>query len=70
MDAWIFLSLGAALAQTVRFMLQKQLRATRLSTGGATFARFIYSAPLVALAAFAAACSRAARSRSSASYIA
>lgn len=53
MDAWIFLSLGAALAQTVRFMLQKQLRATRLSTGGATFARFIYSAPLVALAAFA-----------------
>jgi drug/metabolite transporter (DMT)-like permease len=53
MDAWIFLSLGAALAQTVRFMLQKQLRSTRLSTGGATFARFVYSAPLVALAAFA-----------------
>jgi len=53
MDAWIFLSLGAALAQTVRFMLQKQLRATRLSTGGATFARFVYSAPLVALVAFA-----------------
>ena len=39
----------AALAQTARFGLQKQLRATRLSTAGATFARFVYSAPLVAL---------------------
>ena len=37
----------AAAAQTVRFMLQKHLKATKLSTAGATFARFIYSAPLV-----------------------
>ena len=49
MDAWIFITLGAARAQTVRFMLQKQLKTAGLSTGGATFARFIYSAPLVAI---------------------
>ncbi len=30
-------------------MLQKQLKTTGLSTAGATFARFIYSAPLVAV---------------------
>ena len=39
----------AALAQTARFGLQRQLKATRLSTAGATFARFVYSAPLVVL---------------------
>lgn len=39
----------AVLAQTARFGLQKQLKSTRLSTAGATFARFIYSAPLVVL---------------------
>ena len=47
MDAWIPITLLAALAQTARFGLQKQLKSTRLSTAGATFARFIYSAPLV-----------------------
>lgn len=41
------ITLLAALAQTARFGLQKQLKSTRLSTGGATFARFIYSSPLV-----------------------
>ncbi|SHE36471.1 hypothetical protein SAMN05444339_101162 [Loktanella atrilutea] len=49
---WVWVTLGAVAAQTVRFMLQKQLRAATLSTAGATFARFIYSAPLVALLAF------------------
>jgi len=48
MDAWILITIAAALAQTVRFMAQKQLKTAGLSTGGATFARFIYSAPLVA----------------------
>ncbi|HHS89093.1 MAG TPA: EamA/RhaT family transporter [Rhodobacteraceae bacterium] len=48
MDAWIPVTLAAASAQTVRFMLQKHLKSTRLSTMGATFSRFIYSAPLVA----------------------
>ncbi|MEN8839733.1 MAG: DMT family transporter [Octadecabacter sp.] len=49
MTAWIPVTILAALAQTARFGLQKQLKATRLSTGGATFARFIYSSPLVVL---------------------
>jgi drug/metabolite transporter (DMT)-like permease len=49
MDAWIPITIGAALAQTARFMLQKQLKTAGLSTAGATFARFVYSAPLVAV---------------------
>lgn len=49
MDLWIYITIGAAFAQNLRFMLQKHLKATKLSTGGATFARFIYSAPLVAV---------------------
>jgi len=53
MPAWIAFTLAAALAQTIRFMLQKQLKTGTLSTAGATFARFIYSAPAVALAAIA-----------------
>lgn len=53
MDAWIPVTIAAAAAQTLRFMLQKHLRGTALSTAGATFARFLYSAPLVALMALA-----------------
>jgi drug/metabolite transporter (DMT)-like permease len=49
---WIWVTLVAATAQTARFMLQKHLRGTGLSTAGATFARFLYSAPLVALIAW------------------
>jgi len=49
MDAWISVTLLAAIAQTARFGLQKQLKTTRLSTAGATFARFVYSAPLVVI---------------------
>lgn len=48
MEPWILITLGAASAQTVRFMLQKHLKSMQLSTAGATFARFIYSSPLVA----------------------
>ena len=47
MDAWIILSIAAAAFQTLRFMLQKQLSLGALSAGGATFARFAYSAPFV-----------------------
>ena len=47
MDAWIAFSVAAAFAQTLRFMVQKQLKTAGLSTGGATFARFLYSAPVV-----------------------
>lgn len=49
MEAWIPITVAAAAAQTVRFMLQRHLNATQLSAVGATFARFVYSAPLVAL---------------------
>jgi len=49
MLTWIPISLAAATAQTLRFMLQKHLKSTKLSTAGATFSRFIYSAPLVAI---------------------
>lgn len=51
MDWWIPITLGAATAQALRFMLQKRLTGMHLSTAGATFARFIYSAPLVAVIA-------------------
>jgi hypothetical protein len=51
MEPWIFITIGAALAQSLRFMLQKQLKTTALSTAGTTFARFVYSAPFVAIAA-------------------
>ena len=46
---WIPVTVLAAFAQTGRFMLQRHLKVSRLSTGGATLARFLYSAPLVAL---------------------
>ncbi len=49
MEAWIPVTLVAATAQTLRFMLQKHLKSTRLNTAGATLSRFVYSAPLVAL---------------------
>ncbi|MEY8843116.1 EamA/RhaT family transporter, partial [Cribrihabitans sp. XS_ASV171] len=53
MSLWIPVTLAAALFQTVRFMLQKSLSTVKLSAAGATFARFAYSAPLIALALFA-----------------
>lgn len=49
MDAWIPITIAAAGVQTLRFLLQRHLKLTRLSTAGATFARFIYSAPAVAV---------------------
>ena len=49
MELWIPISIAAAFSQNLRFMLQKHLKATQLSTGGATFARFVYSAPLIAI---------------------
>ena len=49
MELWIWISVAAALFQTVRFMLQKQLASGQLSVAGSTFARFVFSAPLVIL---------------------
>jgi len=51
MEPWIYVTFGAAAAQTLRFMLQKHLAGGTLSAAGATFARFVYSAPLVAVLA-------------------
>lgn len=53
MEPWVLATLAAAFLQNLRFMLQKHLRATRLSTAGATFARFVWGAPLAALMAAA-----------------
>jgi len=47
MEPWIIISVAAAAFQTLRFMLQKHLSMGVLSTGGATFARFIYSMPVI-----------------------
>lgn len=49
MGSWVLVSVFAAFMQNLRFMLQKHLKSTRLSTGGATFSRFLFSAPLVAV---------------------
>jgi len=51
MEPWVWITFGAALAQTFRFMLQKHLSTGRLSAAGTTFARFAFSAPLAALIA-------------------
>jgi drug/metabolite transporter (DMT)-like permease len=53
MDAWIPVTLAAAVAQTTRFVLQKKLSVSGLTATGSTFARFVFSAPLAALVAFA-----------------
>ncbi|MEM6727166.1 MAG: DMT family transporter [Pseudomonadota bacterium] len=44
---WIPVTLAAAFIQSVRFVLQKHLRMTGLSTAGATLARFFYAWPLL-----------------------
>lgn len=52
MSLWVAISIFAAFMQNLRFMLQKHLKSTQLSTGGATFSRFLFSAPLAALLVF------------------
>ncbi|MEM6694691.1 MAG: DMT family transporter [Pseudomonadota bacterium] len=46
MPLWIIATCLAAGIQTLRFILQRQVRDAGLSTGGATFSRFIFAAPL------------------------
>lgn len=48
---WIPITIFAALAQAIRFGLQKQLRATELTSIGTTLARFLYSTPLIVVLA-------------------
>ena len=50
MPGWIAFTLAAVVFQTARFMLQKSLARAALSAAGATFARFLYSGPLIWLA--------------------
>lgn len=50
---WILATLAAAAVQTVRFSLQRQLKGVGLSTGGATFSRFLFGFPLAGLTALA-----------------
>jgi len=47
MSLWISISVAAAVFQTLRFMLQKVMAKQTLSATGATFARFLYSAPII-----------------------
>jgi len=47
MELWIPIAIAAAAFQNVRFMLQKVLSTGNLTATGATFSRFVYSAPLV-----------------------
>lgn len=48
-ELWVVLSFVAACFQTLRFMLQKVLSTKTLTATGATFARFVYSAPIIVL---------------------
>ena len=49
MEPWILATLAAALVQTGRFALQKRLTGVGLTATGATYARFLWSAPLAAV---------------------
>ncbi|ABD56055.1 DMT family transporter [Jannaschia sp. CCS1] len=49
MPLWIAASIFAAFMQNLRFALQRHLKVTTLSTGGATWARFAFAVPFVAL---------------------
>ncbi|MEM1273381.1 MAG: EamA family transporter [Pseudomonadota bacterium] len=50
MPLWIPVTIFAAFMQNLRFLLQRHLKVTTLSTAGATWARFVYALPFVALA--------------------
>ena len=49
MQTWIVVTIAAAFFQNLRFMLQKHLKDSRLSTAGTTLTRFLYGAPLACL---------------------
>ena len=53
MSLWVLVTLAAALVQTVRFSLQKGVKGLGLSTGGATFSRFLFAAPIATVGAAA-----------------
>ena len=49
MSLWVALAIAAAFTQTLRFALQKRLKGAGFSNLATTLARFLYSAPLVAV---------------------
>lgn len=51
MELWIPITIGAAFMQNLRSALQKYLKG-RLSTGGATYSRFLYAAPFALVYVF------------------
>lgn len=51
MEPWVVFAIVAAAAQTLRFAVQKVLASSALSPAAATWARFLFSAPLVAVLA-------------------
>ncbi len=53
MELWVIFAITAAAAQTIRFAVQKVLAGGALTPAAATWARFLYSAPLIAVLAFA-----------------
>jgi len=55
---WIPFALTAAFIQALRFMVQKQMAQAGLTAVGATWARFLYSLPLVWLALWALSAAR------------
>jgi drug/metabolite transporter (DMT)-like permease len=52
MSLWIYAALFAGLLQALRFMMQKQLKDAGLSTAAATFSRFAFAAPVMAVGVF------------------
>jgi len=51
MQIWVIVTILAAAVQTLRFTLQKRLKSLGLSTGGATFSRFLFAFPLASFGA-------------------
>ncbi len=49
MELWVIVTIAAAAMQTLRFGLQKRLKGIGLSTGGATFSRFLFAVPLAGI---------------------
>ena len=52
MQLWIIFTISAAFVQNLRFMLQRNLNHSGLTPTGATFARFIFGAPIAAILLF------------------
>lgn len=54
MSLWMVVTIAAAFTQTIRLMIQKQLKSGGLSTSGAAFSRFVFGAPFAIIISLAA----------------